>query len=322
MQDVEATVSEHNAFVVGTGIINRQQQLFQAQHATLRAFGTLDRPAQFRRTDGRGAQFADHNARRQIGQGHGVGQFFTGRNGRRQGGNHRITGTGDIKHFTGARRQVHRRVARAQQGHAVLATGNQQGPQVEVSHQRGALGHQFVLIGATADNGFELTEVWRDQAGAPINREVLALRIGQHRNVAGLGGLDQFLMVLQGAFAVVGQDQHLDAFEQRVNLTAQGQGVGGEGFFEIDTQQLLVTAHDPQLDDGRLMGNALEQRAHASTAQAVGQAVGGFVVAGHTDQGGRGAERGNIEGNVGSATWTVFDLLDLNYRYRCLRGNP
>ena len=70
------------------------------------------------------------------------------------------------------------------------------------------------------------------------------------------------------------------------------------------------------------MGNALEQRAHAGTAQAVGQAVGGFVVAGHADQGGRGAEGGNIEGNVGSAAWAVFDLLDLDYRYRRLRGNP
>ncbi|MNV63082.1 hypothetical protein D3C71_1556590 [compost metagenome] len=64
----------------------------------------------------------------------------------------------------------------------------------------------------------------------------------------------------------------------------QLQGICGEGFFEVDTQQLLVTTHDPQLDDGRLVRNALEQRPNTGTLEAIGQAVGGFIVAGHTDQ--------------------------------------
>ena len=70
------------------------------------------------------------------------------------------------------------------------------------------------------------------------------------------------------------------------------------------------------------MGDALEQRMHAGTLQAVGQTFGRFVVAGHPHQAGRGAEGGNIERDVGSATWAVFDLLDLDDRYRSLRGNP
>ncbi len=179
-----------------------------------------------------------------------------------------------------------------------------------------------MFIGATTDDGFEFAEVRRDQAGATVDRKVLALWIGQHRNATGPGGLDQHLMVFQCAFAVVGQHQHLDAFEQLVDLRGQRQRVGGEGFFEVDTQQLLVTTHDPQLDDGRLVRNALEQRAHASALEAVDQAIGGFIVAGHTDQRGRRAEGGNVQGNVGGAARAVLDVIDLDHRHRRLRGNP
>ena len=213
-------------------------------------------------------------------------------------------------------------MVRAQQGHAVLATGHQQRAEVQVVHQLRALADQLVLIGATADDGFEFAEVRRDQTRATVDREVLALRIGQHRNATGTGGLDQHLMVFQCAFAVVGQHQHLDAFEQFVDLLAQRQGVGGEGFFEVDTQQLLVTAHDPQLDDGRLVRNALEQRPHASALEAIDQAVGSFIVAGHANQRGRCAEGGNVQRNVGGTARAVLDLLDLDYRHRRLRGNP
>lgn len=105
-------------------------------------------------------------------------------------------------------------------------------------------------------------------------------------------------------------------------MLAQRQGVSCERLFEVDTQQLLVTAHDPQLDDGRLVRNALEQCPHAGTLEAIDQAVGGFVVAGHTDQRGRRTERGNVQGNVGGTARAVLDVLDLDDRYRRLRGDP
>ncbi|MNC06758.1 hypothetical protein D3C75_542810 [compost metagenome] len=189
-------------------------------------------------------------------------------------------------------------------------------------HQLRALAHQFVLIGATTDDGFEFVEVWRDQARTTVDREILALGIGQHRNAAGAGSLDQRLMVFQRAFAVVGQHQHLDAFEQLIDLRGQRQRVGGEGFFEVDTQQLLVTAHDPQLDDGRLVRNALEDGPHAGALEAVDQTVGGFIVAGDTDQRSRSPQGGNVQGNVGSTARAVFDVIDLDHRHRCLRRNP
>ena len=91
-------------------------------------------------------------------------------------------------------------------------------------------------------------------------------------------------MVFQGTFTVVGQHQHLDAFQQVFNFSTQRQGVGGERFFKVDTQQLLVAAHDPQFDDSRLMRNALEQSTNTRAFKPVGQAVGSFVVAGHAHQ--------------------------------------
>ncbi len=83
-----------------------------------------------------------------------------------------------------------------------------------------------------------------------------------------------------------------------------------------------MTAHDPQLDDSRLVRNTLEQRSYTHALEAVGEAVGGLVVAGNAHQGRWRAQRGNVEGDVGGAARTVFDLLDLDHRHRRLRGNP
>ncbi|MCY1439061.1 hypothetical protein D9M71_552810 [compost metagenome] len=251
-----------------------------------------------------------------------MGQLFAGGNGGGQGRDHRIASTGHVEHFTGTGWQVQGRVVGAQQGHAVLTAGHQQGTQLQLAHQLGALGHQFSLVGATANDGFEFAEVRGNQAGATVDREILALGVGQHRNALGPCGLDQALVVFQRTLAVVRQHQHLDAIEQRVDLSAQGQRVGGERLFEIDTQQLLVAAHDPQLDDGRLMGDALEDRAYASSQQAIGEAVGSLVLAGHADQRRRSPQGCNVQGNVGRTTGTVLDLFDLDHRYRCFRRDP
>ncbi|MNF54182.1 hypothetical protein D3C84_356050 [compost metagenome] len=70
------------------------------------------------------------------------------------------------------------------------------------------------------------------------------------------------------------------------------------------------------------MGNALEQRTHTGTLEAIDQAVGGFIVAGHADQRGWGAEGGNVQGNVRGTARAVLDLLDFDDGYRRLRGNP
>ncbi len=321
MENVEAAVGENDPFLVRACVIDRQQQLLQAQYTALGALFTLNGPAQFRGTDGRGTQLADHNARRQVGQSHRMRQLFAGSNRCRQGRDHRITSTGHIEHFAGTGRQMQRLLIRTQQGHAMFATGHQQRAEIELLHQLRTLGDQLRLIDAMTDDGLEFAEVRRDQAGTAIDREVLALGVGQHRNAALAGGLNQRLMVFQCALAVIRQDQHLDAIQQAVDLCAQGQRVSPERFFEIDTQQLLVATHDTQFDDGRLIGDALKARQHTSSLEAVGQTLGSFVIPRHTDQRSRCAQRSDVQGHVGSATRTVLDLIDLDHRYWRFRGN-
>ncbi|MNN10377.1 hypothetical protein D3C81_1232990 [compost metagenome] len=210
-------------------------------------------------------------------------------------------------------------LARTQQGHAVLATGDQQSAQLQFAHQLLTLGNQFGLVLAAADDGFELGQVRRNQAGAAVDGEVLALGIGQYRNAALASGLDQRLVVLQRAFAVVGQHQHADLIQQRLDIGGQGDGVSREGFLEVHPQQLLVAAHDTQLDDGRLPGDALETGLHADGVQPVAQAVGGFIGSGHTNQEGRRAQCGKVQRDVGGTARTILMLLDPHHRYRRFR---
>jgi hypothetical protein len=135
----------------------------------------------------------------------------------------------------------------------------------------------------------------------------------------GPGRLDQRLMVLQRAFAVVGQHQHLDAFEQS-STCAPAPGVGGERFFEIDTQQLLVTAHDPQLDDGRLVRDALEQRARRPLRLLARLSAASSSPVTPTSE--AGAPSAAMFKATLAAPPGGLDLLDLDHRHRRLRGNP
>ncbi|MNO84222.1 hypothetical protein D3C76_755550 [compost metagenome] len=210
-------------------------------------------------------------------------------------------------------------MAGAQQGHAVLAAGDQQRAQLQFGHQPLALGDQLGLVLAAADYGFEFGKVRGDQAGAAIDGEIPALGIGQHRDAALAGGLDQRLVVLQRALAVVGQHQHADLVQQRLDIAGQRHGVGAERLLEVHPQQLLVAAHHAQLDDGRLPVDALEAGGHAHCLEAVAQAVGGLVGAGDADQEGRRAQRGQVERDVGRAAGTVLMLLDPHHGHRRLR---
>ena len=153
---------------------------------------------------------------------------------------------------------------RAQQGHAVFATGHQQCAQLQLRHQGGALGHQFGLITAVADDGFELVQVRRDQACTTVDGEVFTFGIGQHGNAFATRQLHQCLMVLQRAFAVVRENQHFDAVQLRFHARSQGGAVGAERLFEVHAQQLLMTAHHAQFDDSRLVFDRLEEGLYAN----------------------------------------------------------
>ncbi|MDT4837166.1 hypothetical protein FQZ97_708900 [compost metagenome] len=129
-------------------------------------------------------------------------------------------------------------------------------------------------------------------------------------------------MVLQCAFAVVGKHQHLGLGQQALDFGGEGFGVGVEGFLEVHAQQLLVPAHDPQLDDGRLLVQALEVHVDACSVEAVGEAVSRLVYTGDAHQHGRRTQGGDVQRDVGRAAGTVLDLIDLDHGHRRLGGNP
>ncbi|MNZ61179.1 hypothetical protein D3C78_792680 [compost metagenome] len=201
----------------------------------------------------------------------------------------------------------------------MLATGHQQRTQLQLGEQLEALGNQLGLIRAATDHRLELSQVGSDQAGTAIDGKILALGIGQHRDVARPRGLDQCLVVLQRTLAVIGEDQHPDLVQQLRHVGEQGIGIGGERLLEVQAQQLLVAAHHPQLDDGRLAGDALEVCVDPCGMQALGQAVGRLVLPGDADQPGRCAEGGDVQRDVGRATRAILDLLDLDHRHRRFR---
>ncbi|MNP28251.1 hypothetical protein D3C76_1212070 [compost metagenome] len=81
---------------------------------------------------------------------------------------------------------------------------------------------------------------------------------------------------------------------------------------------MLVPTHYPQLDDRRLVRDALENGAYTRSVQAIGQAFCSLILASDANQGGRRTQRGNVQGNVSRTARAVLDLLDLHHRYRCL----
>ena len=64
VHDVEAAVGEDDLLAMGTGILDGDQQLIEAQHATFGTFLTLHGTTQLRRTDGSRAELADDDAGR------------------------------------------------------------------------------------------------------------------------------------------------------------------------------------------------------------------------------------------------------------------
>src|SRR5690606_20846427 len=78
-------------------------------------------------------------------------------------------GRGDIVNFAGARWERPGGLGLSQQGHAMLAAGDQQRLQIQLGDQRHALVHQLLLPGAAAHHCLELGHVRRDQGRAAVD---------------------------------------------------------------------------------------------------------------------------------------------------------
>ncbi len=319
VQDVEAAVGHHHRLAVGLGLQHQRLQVVLVDHAAGHLVLIAQRLAQFLHGDGGGADLTHRHARGHIGQGGRVGQVLAGRQGRRQGGDHRIAGTGDVEHLACPRRQMQRRVTVAQQGHAALAAGDQQRLQFQFPTQRLAPGHQIVLAVAAPRHRLEFVQVRGEQGGAAVTGKVGALGVDQHRLAGGARRGDQSLHRAQRSLAVVGEHHRIGGGQAPIEIGQQFRRVVAlETVLEIAADQLLVAAHHAQLGNGGVTLKALEMALDALGFEAPPQHVAGLVLSGESEQRDAPAQHRDIERHVAGAAGPLLRLAHVDHRHRRL----
>ena len=319
VQDIETAIGHHDPLAVGTRVRDHREQLVFGQGATPRLIVFMQGTPQFRHADGRGAELADHDARRQVGQRGRLGQFGTGGERSRQGRDDGIAGTGDIEHLARTRPQVNGFLPRTDEGHAVLAPGNQHRLDAAVPAQGGRPFDEFLIGRAASDDALEFAQVGRDQAGAPIGCEITSLRIDDHGTTRTAGGLDQRAGIAQCALRVIGQNHCPAPFEQWL---VQGQQVARldarEAVLEIQANELLVPTDHAQLADRGGIVELPEVAVDAGRFEEPGQFRTGEILAGDPDQRRPAPECRDIERDVARATRALFHAADMDHGDRRL----
>ena len=211
------------------------------------------------------------------------------------------------------------RLALAQQGHPLFTTGNQQSLQIQLLDQRQAFVDQLLLTGTDAHHRLEFGQVGRDQGGPAVDAEILALGVGQHRQIALPSSLDQRLMIDQRTLAIIRKNHYPDLVQQPVHCIQQGLAICSKGLFEVHPQQLLVPTQYSQLGDGRLLGMALESTINTRCIQTPLEYLGGLVLTRDSHQPRRCPQGSNIQRHVTGAAGAVLDLINPDHRHRCLR---
>ncbi len=212
------------------------------------------------------------------------------------------------------------RLAGAQQGHALLAAGDQQGTQIQLGHQCLAFFQQGLFVRHRPHHRLELGQIGGQQGGAPVAAEITALGVHQHRHAGLAGQGDQPGAVAQGALGVIGQHQGAAAGQPAFHLLGERRRVLVlEGLLEIQPQQLLLAADHAQLGDGGQPGHFLEVAQHIGGAQALLQNAGGLILAGEPHQFRPGPQGGHVERHVGGAAGAVLQFGDAHHRHRGLR---
>jgi hypothetical protein len=259
---------------------------------------------------------------RQVGQRGRLRQRQPRRQSRREGGDHRVTGAGHVEDLACPRRQVHRGLPRPDQAHPVLATGDQQRLDPAIFDQGLGAADQVLGIGAAADHGLEFGEVGGDQGRPAVDREIPALGIHQHRDTGLAGGLDQHMWSAQGALAVIREDHRRRTRKLRA---VQGQQVARlqarKSVLEVEPDQLLVAADDPQLGNGGRPDLTMKPATDAGVLEQMRQLLAGVIGAGHPDQARSRAQGREIERDVARTTRTLLDLAHMDHGHRSLGGD-
>jgi hypothetical protein len=138
----------------------------------------------------------------------------------------------------------------SEQGHPLFAPGDQQGLQTEVAAQLARLGSELFVLPAT-DHLLQFERfgvITVAPAYLPHSSPLGSTSTGLS---GGAGDADHFRDVGQPALAIVGQDDHIGVGYPALEIGQLGlQDLVRRRRFEIDTQQLLLTADDAQFDDG------------------------------------------------------------------------
>ncbi len=206
------------------------------------------------------------------------------------------------------------------QRHTLLTAGDQHGAQVKAFDQLTSAADQLVIGLTMTGHGFEFAQVRRDQGRATVLFKVRAFRVDQHRRVLSSGGLNQRLWIIQRAFAVIRQNHHRSFCHTGLIELQQFSRIRvGAVFFKIETDQLLLTADDAQLGDGRALRMSTEVTADTSVFQQATENRGVVVFTDHADQIHGTAECGDVQRDVTGTTGTVFSILNFHHRHRGFR---
>ena len=212
---------------------------------------------------------------------------------------------------------------RAQQQHAALAERDQHGLQVELGTQPLAPLDERNIVVADTDDRFQLGPVRGQECGAAVARKIQSLGVHEH----GFAGLqrqcDETLRVGQRPFGIVRKHQDIAnierlAHQRRQRIVAQRR----QGCLEVQPDQLLMLAQDPQLGDGGHIPASVQSGANALRIEPCGQHIGSFIVARHTRQGHMAAQRGQVQRHVRGTARTVFHMRDVHHRHRGLGRDP
>ena len=208
------------------------------------------------------------------------------------------------------------------QGHALFTAGNQYTFEIKLVDQSTGFRDQLFIRLSRANHSLKLAEVWGNQGRASVLLKVGAFRIDQNGDFLRLRCLNKWLRVGQRAFAVIRQNHHTCVFQAGFKRRFRCRNIHRvESIFKVEANQLLLTADNPQLGNGRMGVVLLEITGHTGILQQTFEQAGIVVLTGNTQKVDLAAQNCDVQRNVARTTSTVFGVLNFHHGHRCLGRN-
>ena len=215
VQDIEAAVGQHDLAALLSGPPNQPERRFLGNDARAGPCAALIELGQ---GHGRGAEFFDHEAGRAVGERRGLAYCIPRGQGRGQRRDHRIARAGHVIDLVRLGRQMQGRRGGREQAHAVFATRDQQGLQIEFGAEARRPGGQFGLARGAPGHGLKFLLIGRQDAGPAVTGKIGRLGVHQHARALFSGIFNELPNIEQAAFCVIGQDDDIRLREQRLKV--------------------------------------------------------------------------------------------------------